>query len=77
MVVAFLLVNIGLGAEDTVVDEMLKIANVKEAYVTYGVYDIVARVEAESLEQLKEIVTTEIKRIHNVRATLALLAAES
>jgi len=77
MVVAFLLVNIGLGAEDTVVDEMLKIANVKEAYVTYGVYDIVARVEAESLEQLKEIVTTEIKRVHNVRATLALLAAES
>jgi DNA-binding Lrp family transcriptional regulator len=77
MMVAFLLVNIGVGAEDSVVDEMKKIANVKEAYITYGAYDIVARVEAESLEQLKELVTTKIKRVRNVRAILALLAAES
>lgn len=31
--------------------------NVKEAYVVYGVYDIVARVEAETMDKLKEVVT--------------------
>ena len=76
MVTAFVLVNIGLGAEYKIVDELRKITNVKEACVTYGVYDIIAWVEAESLEKLKEIVTTRIRSIHNVRATLTTVVAE-
>ena len=73
---AFLLINVGLSSEDQVVDALRGIANVKEAYATYGVYDVVARVEAESLEKLKEIVTTRIRRVPNVRATLTTVIAD-
>ncbi len=73
---AFLLINVGLSSEDQVVDALRGIANVKEAYATYGTYDVVARVEAESLEKLKEIVTTRIRRVPNVRATLTTVIAD-
>ena len=46
---------------------------VKEAYIVYGVYDIVAKVEAENMEKLKEIVSWNIRRLEKVRSTLTML----
>jgi DNA-binding Lrp family transcriptional regulator len=76
MASAFLLINADLSLEDEVVGELRKMPTVKEAYVTYGVYDIVARVDAESMEKLKEIVTWKIRRLENVRSTLTMIVVE-
>ena len=76
MTSAFLLISANLSAEDKVVDELRKMPNVKEAYVTYGVYDIVARIEAESMEKLKEIITSKIRRLENVRSTLTTIVVD-
>jgi len=73
---AILLINADLSSEDEVVGELRKIPNVKESYVVYGVYDIVAKVEAESLEKLKEIVTGRIRRLKSVRSTLTMIDVE-
>ncbi|MEM4407103.1 MAG: Lrp/AsnC ligand binding domain-containing protein, partial [Candidatus Caldarchaeum sp.] len=66
---AFVLINTEIGAEEEVVNELKKIAYIKEAYVVYGVYDIVAKVEADSMEKLKEIVSWSIRRLEKVRST--------
>jgi DNA-binding Lrp family transcriptional regulator len=76
MPVAFVLINAEIGSEDEVVTELRKIANVKESYVVYGVYDIVAKVEAESMDKLKEIVTWKIRRLDRVRSTLTMIVVE-
>ena len=76
MPVAFVLINAEIGSEDEVVKELRKIANVKESYVVYGVYDIVAKVEAESMDKLKEIVTWKIRRLDRVRSTLTMIVVE-
>ena len=76
MPVAFVLINAEIGSEDEVVTELRKIANVKESYVVYGVYDIVAKVEAESMDKLKEIVTWKIRRLDRVRTTLTMIVVE-
>jgi len=70
---AFVLINTEIGAEEEVVNELKKISYVKEAYVVYGVYDIVAKVEADSMEKLKEIVSWSIRRLEKVRSTLTML----
>jgi len=49
---------------------------VKESYVVYGVYDIVAKVEADSMDKLKEIVTWKIRRLDKVRSTLTMIVVE-
>jgi DNA-binding Lrp family transcriptional regulator len=73
---AFLLINADLSSEDEVLGELRKIPNVKESYVVYGVFDIVARVEAESMDKLKEIVTWKIRRLEKVRSTLTMIVVE-
>ncbi|MGA3406724.1 MAG: Lrp/AsnC ligand binding domain-containing protein [Candidatus Bathyarchaeia archaeon] len=76
MTLAFLLINADLSSEDEVLGELRKIPNVKESYVVYGVFDIVARVEAESMDKLKEIVTWKIRRLEKVRSTLTMIVVE-
>lgn len=76
MPVAFVLINAEIGSEDEVVTELRKIVNVKESYVVYGVYDIVAKVEADSMDKLKEIVTWKIRRLDKVRSTLTMIVVE-
>jgi DNA-binding Lrp family transcriptional regulator len=76
MPVAFVLINAEIGSEDEVVTELRKISNVKESYVVYGVYDIVAIVEADSMDKLKEIVTWKIRRLEKVRSTLTMIVVE-
>ncbi|MBS7628605.1 Lrp/AsnC ligand binding domain-containing protein, partial [Candidatus Bathyarchaeota archaeon] len=60
---AYVLVNAEIGFEGEVLKDIKKIPNVKEAYVVYGVYDIVAKVEAGTMDELKEIVAWKIRRL--------------
>ncbi|MFP3229376.1 MAG: Lrp/AsnC ligand binding domain-containing protein, partial [Nitrososphaeria archaeon] len=50
MAKAFVLINTDTGTEEEVLRELRRIPNVTEAYVIYGVYDLVAKVEADSVE---------------------------
>jgi DNA-binding Lrp family transcriptional regulator len=76
MPLAFVLINAEIGSEDDVLTELRKLGNVKESYVVYGVYDIVAKVEADSMDKLKEIVTWKIRRLDSVRSTLTMIVVE-
>lgn len=53
MPTAFVVINTEMGAEEEVAAEMRKLEGIKEAHVVYGVYDILARVEAETIDQLR------------------------
>jgi DNA-binding Lrp family transcriptional regulator len=50
-----------------------EIPEVKETYVVYGVYDIVARIEAETRQEFKEIVSIKIRRLDKIRSTLTMI----
>ena len=76
MPLSFVLINAEIGSEDEVLKELRKLPNVKESYVVYGVYDIVAKVEAESMDKLKEVVTWKIRRLDKVRSTLTMIVVE-
>jgi len=49
-----LLISADLGDERNVHNKLKSIQNVKEAHLTSGVYDIIAIVEAETHDKLKE-----------------------
>ncbi|MDG7008418.1 MAG: Lrp/AsnC ligand binding domain-containing protein [Nitrososphaerota archaeon] len=74
---AFVLVNADLGAEEDLLKRLREIPNVKEVYVVYGVYDIVARVEADTMEKVKETITWHIRRLDKVRSTLTMIVVEA
>jgi len=60
MPTAFVLINTEIGAEEEILKELNKVPNVKEAYIVYGLYDIVAKIEAESMNKLKEVISWRI-----------------
>ena len=70
---AFILLNTEMGAEREVLSELKKILNVKEAHLVYGFYDIILKVEAESLDNLKKVVSNRIRSLRKVRSTLTLI----
>jgi DNA-binding Lrp family transcriptional regulator len=70
---AFVLINVEAGAEDKVLKQLRRIGVVEDAYVTYGVYDLVVRVKADTMEALKEAVTRKIRATNQVRSTLTLI----
>jgi len=73
---AFVLVNTEIGSEDEVLEELKKVKGVQEAYKVYGVYDILTKVNAESMDKLKEIVTWRYRRIEKLRSTLTMIVIE-
>src|SRR2546426_6607373 len=77
MPMAFVLINAEIGSEDSVVKELKSVTQVKEAYMVYGVYDIVAKVAADSMDKLKEIITWKIRRLPKVKSTLTMIVIEA
>ncbi len=73
---AFVLINVESGFEDEVLRELRTISGVEEAYFSYGVYDIITRVKAETMESLKDMVTRRIRTLSKVRSTLTLIMME-
>jgi len=73
MPLAFVLINAEIGSEAEVLKELKKLSNVKEAYLVYGVYDIVAKVEAEAMDSLKEIIAAKVRKLNKVRSTLTMM----
>jgi DNA-binding Lrp family transcriptional regulator len=73
---AFVLINADLGAEEELVAELKKITNVTEVYVVYGVYDLITKVEADTMEKVKETITWHIRRLEKVRSTLTMIVVE-
>lgn len=73
---AIVLINTNIGTEEEVMNELLKIEGISEAYIVYGVYDIVVKIKAPTTEALKEIISSKVRKISNVRSTLTMIVVE-
>jgi DNA-binding Lrp family transcriptional regulator len=73
---AFVLINVESGSEDEVLKELKKTEGVEEAYFSYGVYDLITRIKADTMENLKDMVTRKIRTLNKVRSTLTLIMME-
>ena len=73
---AYVLITTETGAADSVIESLQKIGAVKEIYMVYGVYDIVATVKAETMDKLREIVTWNLRSLDKVRSTLTMIVVE-
>jgi len=73
MLKAYVLMNTELGQEADVVNALQGVEGIKNAHALYGIYDVLAEVEADSMDRIKEIVFTKIRRLENVRTTITLI----
>jgi DNA-binding Lrp family transcriptional regulator len=76
MALSYVLMNVELGAEEKVLKEVRNMPNVKECNRVYGVYDMIAKIEADSMDQLKEIISWKIRRLSGIRSTLTTIVMD-
>ena len=70
---AYVLINTELGQEAQVVSELREVEGIMDISSLYGIYDVIAQVEADSMEKVKEIVFNKIRRLDSVKTTITLI----
>jgi DNA-binding Lrp family transcriptional regulator len=73
---AFVFINTEPASMPEVLKKVRAIEGVEEAAMVYGVYDIVAKVKAETMDQLKHIITHKVRTLANVRTTQTFLVIQ-
>lgn len=77
MPMAFVLINAEIGSEEEVLKELRKVEGVVESFIVYGVYDVVAKIRADTMDRLKDVVTWHVRRLNKVRSTLTMIVVET
>jgi DNA-binding Lrp family transcriptional regulator len=70
---AFVMINAEIGKEQEVLNFLTDELKVDEAYVVYGVYDLVAKLSSDSMKELKDVVINQIRQATGVRSTLTMV----
>jgi len=73
-IVAYVILVVEVGKEYNVLDELKKLNGVTEARVVYGEYDIIVRMEVDSIKMLEKLVMN-IRRIKGVLRSVTLISA--
>lgn len=72
---AYVLINVESGTEEQVLNQLKPF--IQEAYISYGVYDLVVKVKAETIDGIKDSVIRKIRTIANVKSTLTLIILQT
>ena len=75
MVIAYTLIKAESGKDYRVLALVKRKKEVKEVALTYGAYDLVAKVEVESPEDLDSFIFNELRKIPEVKETMTLITS--
>ncbi|MFN7088584.1 MAG: Lrp/AsnC family transcriptional regulator [Candidatus Paceibacteria bacterium] len=75
MVIAYVLATVRSGMEKDVVDALKKEEKIKEAYLVYGEFDIIAKIELDGISELSDFVLDKIRAIPAIEKTTTLIVA--
>jgi len=75
---AFVLINIDDHTDDDMVlAQLRKIEGISEAYRVSGIYNILVKVEAETMNKVAKVVNCKLKNLKNVQSTLTRVAIKN
>jgi DNA-binding Lrp family transcriptional regulator len=66
METGYVLFNLRPGTKKDFLEKVRKVKAVKEAKLVIGIFDAIAKIETDSIEELEKIYLNEIERIPNI-----------
>jgi len=72
MATAYVLINCDLGYGEVIISELKEIETVKEVWGVLGTYDIIVKLEDESLDEVSKTITLKIRKLDKIRFTMTL-----
>jgi DNA-binding Lrp family transcriptional regulator len=76
MTSAFLFINAELLFLEDVINKLKEVSEIVDVFKVQGIYDIIARVNSDSEEKLKELVSEHIRRIDRITGTVTVIIAK-
>ena len=73
MVSAVVLINTDFDARNNVMETLKRVNGVEEAHALYGVYDLLIKIKAASIEKIRELTKLRIKPIIGVNSSLTVM----
>lgn len=73
---AFILINARTGGITDVINNLKRIEGVREAYMTFGPYDIVSSIEGDNIHEIGHILANQIQPIPGIVETLTCLVVD-
>ena len=70
---AYVLLNCEMGSEEATIQRLKEVNLVKEVWGTFGAFDILAKLESNSSEELNNTISSKIRHLDNIRSTTTLL----
>lgn len=59
----------------TLVDALLSISEIKEIQPTCGRYDVIVKIETDSVESMREVISMKIRKLEQIIATTTLISS--
>jgi len=75
MVVAYSLIKAESGKDYRIFAEVKRKKEVKEVALTYGAFDLIAKIEVESPEELDTFIFNVLRKIPEVKETMTLITS--
>jgi len=75
--IAYVLINCELGAEETIMEKLKEIEQVKDVFGTIGTHDMMVKLDAENFEKVRDIVSRNIQKIEKIRTTSTLVKKDN
>ncbi len=70
---AYVLLTAAIGREKEILDEMNTVPEVKEIHRVMGVYDLILLVEADSQDNLKQVIQQRIRSLDSVHGIITMV----
>jgi len=74
---AYVMINCELGAEETIMEKLKEIEQVKDVFGTIGTHDMMVKLDAENFEKIREIVSKNIQKIEKIRTISTLVRKDN
>ena len=75
MAEAYVLINCDLGSEDLVIKHLKKLKGVSEVKGVFGVYDVIARVNAGTESEIKKVVG-DVRSTDGIKSSLTMMVID-
>jgi DNA-binding Lrp family transcriptional regulator len=76
MTSAFLFINAELLFIEDVINKLKEVPEIVDVFKVQGIYDIIARVDSDTEDKLKELVSERIRRIDRITGTVTVIRAK-
>jgi DNA-binding Lrp family transcriptional regulator len=73
---AYVMINCELGSEGSIMEQLRSVSGVIEVQGVFGNYDILAKIQAPSVEHLRDMITFHIRKIPQIYSTTTIVCSK-